>query len=57
MRLMPSAQNQGRAASMQPLGTIKNKKGHLSNTPPLWEIYAVVGGITIAVRLSIASEK
>ena len=34
---MPSAQNQGRAASMQPLGTIKNKKGHHLNTPPLWE--------------------
>jgi uncharacterized protein YjbI with pentapeptide repeats len=22
---------------MQPLGTIKNKKGHHPNTPPLWE--------------------
>jgi uncharacterized protein YjbI with pentapeptide repeats len=34
---MPGAQSQGRAASMQPLGTIKNKKGHHLNTPPLWE--------------------
>ena len=35
---MPGAQSQGRAASMQPLGTSKNKKGHYLNTPPLWEI-------------------
>ena len=35
---MPGTQSQGRAASMQPLGTIKNKKGHHLNTPPLWEI-------------------
>jgi biotin carboxyl carrier protein len=34
---MPGGNSQGRAAFMQPLGTIKNKKGHLSNTPPLWE--------------------
>jgi biotin carboxyl carrier protein len=34
---MPGAQSQGRAASMQPLGTSKNKKGHHPNTPPLWE--------------------
>jgi 5'-nucleotidase len=34
---MPGTQSQGRAASMQPLGTIKNKKGHHPNTPPLWE--------------------
>jgi hypothetical protein len=34
---MPGAQSPGMAASMQPLGTIKNKKGHLSNTPPLWK--------------------
>jgi hypothetical protein len=34
---MPSAQSQAKAASMQPLGTIKNKKGHHLNTPPLWE--------------------
>jgi hypothetical protein len=54
---MPDAQSQGKAASMQPLGKTKNKKGHHLNTPPLWEIYAVVGGITIAVSLSIASEK
>ena len=26
-----------KAASMQPLGTIKNKKGHHLNTPPLWK--------------------
>jgi biotin carboxyl carrier protein len=36
-RPMPDAQSQGRAASMQPLGTVKNKKGHHLNTPPLWE--------------------
>jgi uncharacterized protein YjbI with pentapeptide repeats len=36
-RLMPGTQSQGRAAFMQPLGTIKNKKGHHLNTPPLWE--------------------
>jgi actin-related protein len=34
---MPGAQSQAKAASMQPLGTIKNKKGHHPNTPPLWE--------------------
>jgi hypothetical protein len=34
---MPGIQSQGRAACMQPLGTIKNKKGHHPNTPPLWE--------------------
>ena len=37
MRPMPGAQSSGRAASMQPLGTIKNHKGHHPNTPPLWE--------------------
>jgi hypothetical protein len=57
MRPIPGTQSQGKAASMQPLGKTKNKKGHHLNTPPLWEIYAVVGGITIAVSLSIASEK
>jgi len=36
-RPMPGAQSQGRAASMQPLGTIKNQKGPHPNTPPLWE--------------------
>jgi uncharacterized protein YjbI with pentapeptide repeats len=35
---MPGAQSPGRVASMQPLGTSKNKKGHHPNTPPLWEI-------------------
>jgi len=34
---MPGAQSPGKAASMQPLGTIKNQKGHHLNTPPLWE--------------------
>ena len=34
---MPGTQSQGSAASMQPLGTIKNKKGHHPNTPPLRE--------------------
>ena len=34
---MPGAQSQGSAACMQPLGIIKNKKGHHPNTPPLWE--------------------
>ena len=34
---MPGTQSQAKAASMQPLGTIKNKKGHHLNTPPLWE--------------------
>jgi biotin carboxyl carrier protein len=34
---MPGAQSQGRVASLQPLGIIKNKKGHHLNTPPLWE--------------------
>ena len=34
---MPGDQSPGRAASRQPLGTIKNKKGHHPNTPPLWE--------------------
>jgi hypothetical protein len=29
--------SQGAAASVQPFGTIKNKKGHHLNTPPLWE--------------------
>ena len=34
---MPGTQSQAKAASTQPLGTIKNKKGHHPNTPPLWE--------------------
>jgi GTP-binding protein len=34
---MLGTQSQSRAASTQPLGTIKNQKGHHLNTPPLWE--------------------